>query len=67
MPADLANPESSESVSPLVGKVWYPDTAFKMAQAICDFHKGGPLVMIFGVVLAEEVVTCQWRSTSLVP
>jgi acetyl-CoA carboxylase/biotin carboxylase 1 len=47
IPADPANPESSESVLPQAGKVWYPDSAFKTAQAIRDFDKEGLPVMIF--------------------
>jgi len=47
IPADPANPDSSESVLPQAGKVWYPDSAFKTAQAIRDFDKEGLPVMIF--------------------
>ena len=33
---------------PCAGKVWFPDSAFKTAQALRDFNKGEQLpVMIF--------------------
>jgi acetyl-CoA carboxylase/biotin carboxylase 1 len=35
-PADPANPESKEMVLQKAGQVWYPDSAFKTAQAIED-------------------------------
>jgi acetyl-CoA carboxylase/biotin carboxylase 1 len=47
IPADPADPESSESVLNQAGKVWYPDSAFKTAQSIRDFDKEGLPVMIF--------------------
>jgi acetyl-CoA carboxylase/biotin carboxylase 1 len=47
IPADPANSESSESVLPQAGKVWYPDSAYKTAQSIRDFDKEGLPVMIF--------------------
>merc|ERR1712018_608287 len=34
VPADPANPESSEVVEPQAGQVWFPDSAFKTAQAL---------------------------------
>lgn len=40
IPADPANPESRESILPQAGQVWYPDSAFKTAQAIEDFNRG---------------------------
>jgi acetyl-CoA carboxylase/biotin carboxylase 1 len=42
-PADPANLASHESVSQQAGGVWYPDSAFKTAQAIQDFNKGEQL------------------------
>ncbi|ELR23464.1 acetylCoA carboxylase [Acanthamoeba castellanii str. Neff] len=42
-PADPANLASHESVSQQAGGVWYPDSAFKTAQAIEDFNKGEQL------------------------
>ena len=37
IPADPANPASRESVLAQAGQVWYPDSAYKTAQAINDF------------------------------
>lgn len=36
-PADPASPASKENVVAQAGQVWYPDSAFKTAQAIRDF------------------------------
>ena len=48
VPADPANPDSRETVLPQPGQVWFPDSAFKTAQAIEDFNKGEHLpLMIF--------------------
>ena len=47
VPADPANPLSTESVNPQAGKVWYPDSSFKTAQAIRDFDKEGLPIIIF--------------------
>jgi len=48
VPADPANPDSRETVLPQAGQVWYPDSAYKTAQAIADFHHGEKLpLMIF--------------------
>jgi len=48
IPADPANPESSEVVEQQAGQVWFPDSAFKTAQALCDFNRAENLpVMIF--------------------
>jgi len=48
IPADPGNPESRESLQPQAGQVWYPDSAFKTAQAIQDFNRGENLpLMIF--------------------
>jgi acetyl-CoA carboxylase/biotin carboxylase 1 len=48
IPADPANPDSRESIVPQAGQVWYPDSAYKTAQAIQDFNRGENLpLMIF--------------------
>eukprot|EP00388_Colpodella_angusta_P005653 GDKJ01017353.1.p1 GENE.GDKJ01017353.1~~GDKJ01017353.1.p1 ORF type:complete len:1792 (-),score=643.29 GDKJ01017353.1:1263-6152(-) len=38
-PADPAAPLTSEAISKRAGQVWYPDSAYKTAQAINDFNK----------------------------
>ena len=46
-PADPANADSIESVTNEAGGVWYPNSAFKTAQALKDFNYGEQLpVMI---------------------
>jgi len=48
VPADPANPLSRQSVLAQAGQVWYPDSAFKTAQAIADFNSAENLpLMIF--------------------
>ena len=47
IPADPANPASRESVLAQAGQVWYPDSAYKTAQAINDFAGENLPVMIF--------------------
>merc|ERR1719424_1204343 len=48
IPADPANPASRETVLAQAGQVWYPDSAFKTAQAIQDFNAAENLpLMIF--------------------
>ncbi|KAI9318493.1 acetyl-CoA carboxylase [Dichotomocladium elegans] len=48
IPADPANSESTEQVLMEAGGVWYPNSAYKTAQAINDFNKGEQLpLMIF--------------------
>jgi len=48
IPADPANPASSETVLQQAGQVWFPDSAFKTAQALTDFNNGERLpVFIF--------------------
>merc|ERR1719331_446892 len=48
IPADPGNPESREDIKPQAGQVWYPDSAYKTAQAIQDFNRGENLpLMIF--------------------
>lgn len=46
-PADPADPGSKELVSTQAGQVWFPDSAYKTAQAIGDMNKEGlPLIII---------------------
>jgi len=46
-PADPADPESKEQVNSQAGQVWFPDSAYKTAQAIGDMNKEGlPLIII---------------------
>jgi acetyl-CoA carboxylase/biotin carboxylase 1 len=46
-PADPANPDSMEMISQEAGGVWYPNSAYKTAQALRDFNNGEQLpVMI---------------------
>lgn len=46
-PADPANPDSMEMITTEAGGVWYPNSAFKTAQALRDFNNGEQLpVMI---------------------
>jgi acetyl-CoA carboxylase / biotin carboxylase 1 len=46
-PADPANPDSMEQITNEAGGVWYPNSAFKTAQALKDFNHGEQLpVMI---------------------
>ncbi|KAF9904003.1 acetyl-coenzyme-A carboxylase [Linnemannia zychae] len=48
IPADPANNDSVEQVLMEAGNVWYPNSAYKTAQAINDFNKGEQLpLMIF--------------------
>lgn len=46
IPADPANPNSREAVLAQAGQVWYPDSAFKTAQAIQDFNNAENLPLI---------------------
>lgn len=46
IPADPANPDSRESIIAQAGQVWYPDSAYKTAQAIQDFNRGENLPLI---------------------
>ncbi|RUP43011.1 acetyl-CoA carboxylase, partial [Jimgerdemannia flammicorona] len=46
VPADPANSDSHEQVLMEAGQVWYPNSAFKTAQAINDFNKGEQLPLI---------------------
>ncbi|GAV53882.1 hypothetical protein ZYGR_0AK03840, partial [Zygosaccharomyces rouxii] len=54
-PADPANPDSTESVSQEAGQVWYPNSAFKTAQAIRDFNHGEQLPLM---------ILANWRGFS---
>ncbi|KAJ2120276.1 acetyl-coenzyme-A carboxylase [Coemansia sp. RSA 720] len=48
IPADPTNPTSQEQVLQESGTVWYPNSAYKTAQAIADFNNGEQLpLMIF--------------------
>ncbi|ORX57605.1 acetyl-CoA carboxylase [Hesseltinella vesiculosa] len=48
VPADPANADSQEQVVMEAGGVWFPNSAYKTAQAINDFNKGEQLpLMIF--------------------
>ncbi|KAJ2234840.1 acetyl-coenzyme-A carboxylase [Coemansia sp. RSA 485] len=48
IPADPANPNSEEQVLQEAGTVWYPNSAYKTAQAIQDFNNGEQLpLMVF--------------------
>lgn len=55
IPADPGNPESREALQPQAGQVWYPDSAYKTAQAIEDFNRGENLPL---------VVFANWRGFS---
>jgi acetyl-CoA carboxylase / biotin carboxylase 1 len=45
-PADPASPDSRETTIIQAGGVWYPDSAYKTAQAIRDFNSEGLPLMI---------------------
>lgn len=47
VPADPANPTSFEQKIMEAGQVWYPNSAYKTAQAICDFSREGLPLIIF--------------------
>lgn len=46
IPADPANSESREVLQQQAGQVWFPDSAYKTAQAINDFNRGENLPLI---------------------
>ncbi|KAJ1021262.1 hypothetical protein NDA18_005503 [Ustilago nuda] len=46
VPADPANPNSTEQRIMEAGQVWYPNSAYKTAQAIWDFDKEGLALVI---------------------
>jgi len=54
-PADPANPESMEQITSEAGCVWYPNSAFKTAQAIKDFNNGEQLPLM---------ILANWRGFS---
>ncbi|KAL0575912.1 acetyl-coenzyme-A carboxylase [Marasmius crinis-equi] len=47
VPADPANPSSFEQRIMEAGQVWYPNSAYKTAQAIFDFNREGLPLFIF--------------------
>lgn len=47
LPADPANPDSEAKVVSQAGQVWYPDSAYKTAQAIFDFNKEELPLIVF--------------------
>lgn len=54
-PADPANPDSIEQLGTEAGGVWYPNSAFKTAQAINDFNNGEQLPLM---------ILANWRGFS---
>eukprot|EP00741_Cyanophora_paradoxa_P025193 tig00000350_g24318.t1 len=46
-PADPANPGSQETVVQQAGQVWFPDSAYKTAQAIQDMSREGIPLIVF--------------------
>ncbi|CDK26741.1 unnamed protein product [Kuraishia capsulata CBS 1993] len=54
-PADPANPDSTEFLVQEAGQVWYPNSAFKTAQAINDFNHGEELPLM---------ILANWRGFS---
>ena len=54
-PADPANPDSMEQITNEAGGVWYPNSAFKTAQAINDFNNGEQLPLM---------ILANWRGFS---
>ncbi|PVH91869.1 hypothetical protein DM02DRAFT_702585 [Periconia macrospinosa] len=54
-PADPANPDSTEQVASEPGGIWYPNSAFKTAQAIKDFNNGEQLPLM---------ILANWRGFS---
>jgi acetyl-CoA carboxylase/biotin carboxylase 1 len=54
-PADPANPDSIEQIATEAGGVWYPNSAFKTAQAIRDFNTGEQLPLM---------ILANWRGFS---
>uniref|UniRef100_A0A667YQG2 acetyl-CoA carboxylase n=1 Tax=Myripristis murdjan TaxID=586833 RepID=A0A667YQG2_9TELE len=47
VPADPANLDSESRFMQQAGQVWFPDSAFKTAQAICDFNRERLPLMVF--------------------
>lgn len=54
-PADPANQLNTEQVIPEAGQVWFPNSAFKTAQAIADFNHGEQLPLF---------ILANWRGFS---
>lgn len=55
IPADPANPASTEMMIQEAGQVWYPNSAYKTAQAINDFNHGEQLPLM---------ILANWRGFS---
>ncbi|ODV90582.1 hypothetical protein CANCADRAFT_2313 [Tortispora caseinolytica NRRL Y-17796] len=55
IPADPANMASTEQIVQEAGQVWYPNSAFKTAQAINDFNHGEQLPLM---------ILANWRGFS---
>lgn len=55
IPADPANSDSTETLIQEAGQVWYPNSAFKTAQAINDFNYGEQLPLM---------ILANWRGFS---
>lgn len=47
LPADPANPDSEAKTVSQAGQVWYPDSAYKTAQAILDFSREDLPLFVF--------------------
>ena len=64
VPADPASPDSKEAVLTQAGQVWFPDSAFKTAQALRDFageEEGGmgpPLLLLPLPLHSPSLVRC---------
>ena len=54
-PADPANPDSIEQITQEAGGVWFPNSAYKTAQAIKDFNYGEQLPLM---------ILANWRGFS---
>ncbi|MBE3047543.1 hypothetical protein IMZ48_34530, partial [Candidatus Bathyarchaeota archaeon] len=54
-PADAANSDSTEQLTTEAGGVWYPNSAFKTAQAVKDFNNGEQLPLM---------ILANWRGFS---
>jgi acetyl-CoA carboxylase/biotin carboxylase 1 len=55
IPADPADPTSNDVKEAQAGQVWFPDSAYKTAQAIRDFNRGENLPL---------VIFANWRGFS---